>query len=194
MLMRSARAVALVSALAAPAFGQTGARSSDVQTATEVLGQVLSQRDSTSRTAGRAARSGKTGKKIPRGQLPPEGMCRVWIDGVPPGQQPAVTDCATAQAQAARTPNSRVLYGDDDAFPGKGKGKFKSHGRGHGQNDGRVDDDDEDEVRGGDDNESGVAAARRRAGDVIAESQRTGRIGTTFSARGSSRGHGRKGR
>ena len=44
------------------------------------------------------------------GQRPAAGLCRIWIDGVPPGQQPAATDCATA---AARVPaNGRVIYGD----------------------------------------------------------------------------------
>jgi hypothetical protein len=62
--------------------------------------------------------------KIPRGQLPPKGMCRVWIDGLPPGQQPAVTTCANAEAH--RVANSRVIYGDRESFPGRGKGKLKS--------------------------------------------------------------------
>jgi hypothetical protein len=53
-------------------------------------------------------------------------MCRVWIDGVPPGQQPPVTDCATAERN--RVPNSRVIYGDRESFPGRGKGKFKNGG------------------------------------------------------------------
>ena len=64
--------------------------------------------------------------RIPPGQLPPRGMCRVWIDGVPPGQQPAVTDCVTAQRQALGRANAHVIYGDEQSFPGKGKGKFKN--------------------------------------------------------------------
>jgi hypothetical protein len=59
--------------------------------------------------------------RIPPGQLPPRGMCRVWIDGVPPGQQPPVTDCATAER--TRVANSRVIYGDQESFPGRGKNK-----------------------------------------------------------------------
>jgi len=59
--------------------------------------------------------------RIPPGQLPPRGMCRVWIDGVPPGQQPPVTDCATAERN--RVANSRVIYGDRESFPGRGKGR-----------------------------------------------------------------------
>lgn len=60
---------------------------------------------------------------IPPGHLPPAGMCRVWIDGVPPGRQPAPTDCQTAVA--TKPANARVIWGDQNAFPGKGKGKFK---------------------------------------------------------------------
>jgi len=62
--------------------------------------------------------------RIPPGQLPPKGMCRVWIDGLPPGQQPPVTTCADAELH--RVANSRVIYGDRESFPGRGKGKFKS--------------------------------------------------------------------
>jgi hypothetical protein len=62
--------------------------------------------------------------KIPPGQLPPKGMCRVWIDGVPPGQQPPVTNCATALAN--RVPNSRVIFGDRESFPGRGKSRLKT--------------------------------------------------------------------
>lgn len=64
--------------------------------------------------------------KIPRGHLPPRGMCRVWIDGVPPGQQPAVTSCAQAERDRFRYANARVIYGDSQSFPGKGKGKYKN--------------------------------------------------------------------
>jgi hypothetical protein len=46
---------------------------------------------------------------VPIGMLPPAGLCRVWIEGVPPGRQPAVTDCRTARANLRS--NSRVLYG-----------------------------------------------------------------------------------
>lgn len=66
----------------------------------------------------------RTHDRIPPGQLPPRGLCRVWIDGVPPGQQPGVTDCATAERN--RVANSRVIYGDVQSFPGKGKGRFRT--------------------------------------------------------------------
>ena len=51
------------------------------------------------------------GESVPAGQMPPAGMCRVWVDGVPPGHQPRATDCATARAN--RTANSHVIYGGD---------------------------------------------------------------------------------
>lgn len=74
----------------------------------------------------RTERSSRTSSRVPPGHLPPRGMCRVWIDGVPPGQQPPVTDCATAEQMRWRTANARVIYGDRESFPGKGKGKFKN--------------------------------------------------------------------
>ena len=48
---------------------------------------------------------------VPAGHMPPPGMCRVWIDGVPPGQQPAPTDCASAVRN--RPANGRVIFGED---------------------------------------------------------------------------------
>ena len=34
--------------------------------------------------------------QVPTAYLPPKGMCRIWLDGVPADKQPAATDCATA--------------------------------------------------------------------------------------------------
>lgn len=50
--------------------------------------------------------------KVPDGHKPPPGMCRIWIDGVPPGRQAAPTDCPTAVRN--RPSNGRVIWGDDD--------------------------------------------------------------------------------
>jgi hypothetical protein len=47
--------------------------------------------------------------RIPPGQMPPTGMCRIWIDGVPPGRQPAPMPCEVA---ARRLPiNGHLIYG-----------------------------------------------------------------------------------
>ena len=50
---------------------------------------------------------------IPEKYLPPVGMCRVWVDGVAPTQQPAPTDCASAVRN--KPANGRVIYGEDNA-------------------------------------------------------------------------------
>ena len=64
-------------------------------------------RDEGDQPRGRARSVGA--RTVPPGQMPPAGMCRIWIDGVPPGRQPAPTDCATAERN--RPSNARVLYG-----------------------------------------------------------------------------------
>lgn len=61
--------------------------------------------------AASAQGKGRGPAKVPPGHLPAAGECRVWYEGRPPGQQPAPTDCATAESVAART-GGRVLYGD----------------------------------------------------------------------------------
>jgi|ERR1044071_4689260 len=48
---------------------------------------------------------------VPANMRPPAGMCRIWLNGVPPAQQPAPTDCATAVKN--RPQNGRVIFGDD---------------------------------------------------------------------------------
>lgn len=55
---------------------------------------------------------GNDSQGIPPGHYPPPGMCRIWIDGVPPGQQSAPVDCATARRNVPD--NGRVIYADDD--------------------------------------------------------------------------------
>lgn len=70
-----------------------------------------------------AQAQGKNGKQqgrksstaqVPPGHLPPAGMCRIWLDGVPPGRQPRATDCATARRDAPS--NARVIYSDGTAW------------------------------------------------------------------------------
>jgi hypothetical protein len=59
-------------------------------------------------------------EKIPPGSRPPAGMCRIWLDNVPAGQQPAPTDCATAVRN--RPPNGRVIFGDERRGGGRSGG------------------------------------------------------------------------
>ena len=58
-------------------------------------------------------------QEVPDKYQPPPGMCRIWIDDVPPDKQPASTDCPTAVKN--RPSNARVLFGDDYAKSGKRK-------------------------------------------------------------------------
>lgn len=61
---------------------------------------------------------------IPKSERPPAGMCRIWLDNVPPAQQPAPTDCATAVRN--RPAKGRVVFGDDYV---KAKGSDSSKGK-----------------------------------------------------------------
>ena len=61
---------------------------------------------------------------VPPGYSPPAGMCRIWIKGVPPGQQPAPTDCSSAVRN--RPANGKVLFGDEPRKAKKGKSNKKS--------------------------------------------------------------------
>ena len=58
---------------------------------------------------------------IPPAYRPPSGMCRIWIEGVPPNQQPAPTDCVTAVRN--RPVNGHVIFGDDSKNRGREKSK-----------------------------------------------------------------------
>ncbi|HJQ19895.1 MAG TPA: hypothetical protein VJ867_06050 [Gemmatimonadaceae bacterium] len=122
--------------------------------ATPLAAQITARRDhpgrgSTTTSTGDVAAvlsgSDRT-DRIPPGQLPPRGMCRLWIDNVPPGHQPAVTDCATAERQRLTTANSHVIYGDVNAFPGKGKYKDKLKNRSGSALDRQSRGDDDDEI------------------------------------------------
>jgi hypothetical protein len=78
--------------------------------AAPAMAQQQTSRDSARKAAAAA---------IPVDARPPKGMCRIWINGVPAAQQPAVTDCATAVKNLP--PNARVIFGDDYADSAKTK-------------------------------------------------------------------------
>jgi hypothetical protein len=63
----------------------------------------------------------QTQPAIPPAYRPPAGMCRIWIEGVPPGQQPAPTDCVTAVRN--RPKNGFVIFGNDSQRGKKEKSK-----------------------------------------------------------------------
>ena len=48
---------------------------------------------------------------IPPEYRPPAGMCRIWLNGVPPSRQPEPTDCPTAVRRVP--PNGRVIFGPE---------------------------------------------------------------------------------
>ena len=52
---------------------------------------------------------------VPQTHLPPPGMCRIWLENVPPAQQPAPTDCASAARNLPR--NGRLIYNDEGRNP-----------------------------------------------------------------------------
>ncbi|MEP7343921.1 MAG: hypothetical protein ABI877_01580 [Gemmatimonadaceae bacterium] len=64
---------------------------------------------------------------VPKAYLPPAGMCRIWLDEVPPAQQPAPTDCATAIKN--RPAKGRVVFGDEVPLKGREKDEGKEKSR-----------------------------------------------------------------
>jgi hypothetical protein len=51
--------------------------------------------------------------EVPAAYKPPAGMCRIWVDAVPPDKQPAPTDCSAALKN--KPTNGRVLFGESTA-------------------------------------------------------------------------------
>lgn len=95
-----------------------------------VLGLVLSagvaeaqRRTDQGKSQRTQAEQSRRDQAVPKGFAPPAGMCRIWITGVPAGQQPAPTDCASAVRN--RPANGKVLFGENPSKAKKGKGKGK---------------------------------------------------------------------
>ncbi|MDE3152050.1 MAG: hypothetical protein KGL93_07365 [Gemmatimonadota bacterium] len=68
--------------------------------------------------AAQGQRPKSASKVVPPNLRPPAGMCRIWLDGVPPGRQPAPTDCASALRN--RPAKGEVIFGDDFAHADSG--------------------------------------------------------------------------
>lgn len=49
-------------------------------------------------------------QRVPDSYRPPPGMCRIWLNDVPPSRQPEPTDCPSAIRR--RPPNARVIFGE----------------------------------------------------------------------------------
>ena len=98
---------------------------------------------------------------VPPGHRPGVGMCRIWIDGLPPGRQPRETDCATARREVPS--NGRVLEGPartsgtvDPRWP---TGRADRDGR---DRDDRTADDDRDRSRRAEDRDNDDDDGRTR--------------------------------
>jgi len=79
-----------------------------------LLAPALGEGQSTPPTARSYTSSAKkpvAHEAVPESHLPPPGMCRIWINNVPPVQQPAPTDCASAIRN--RPSNGRVIFAED---------------------------------------------------------------------------------
>src|SRR5688572_13750770 len=160
-----AAAIALVvgaTSLEAQIVPRTDGNRTDRSTSrVSTAGEVLEAARRRAGVYGDGSTSGSAGSsRVPKGHLPPRGMCRVWVDGVPPGHQPAPTSCAQAEHDRFKYSNARVIYGDRESFPGKGKGKWENVDS---RADDRVWDDDEDSDSDRGKNKSKVAKARGKS-------------------------------
>lgn len=72
--------------------GNDGSDGSDETEAGTSDGDELTQREAR-REARRRARRRARGLRVPPGHYPPEGQCRLWHAGRPPGQQPPAAPC-----------------------------------------------------------------------------------------------------
>src|SRR5947209_5331643 len=108
-----------------PCSGRVGRRLSastgeEMKQLTTILALLFAIALAPTNSAGAQGR-GKKPPTVPAESRPPAGMCRIWLDDVPAGQQPAPTDCATAVKNKPQ--NGRVIFGDDYAKDDKGDKK-----------------------------------------------------------------------
>jgi len=75
------------------------------------LAAPLAPLDAQGRGRGQGSEQQGGRDSIPERYRPPAGMCRIWLKNVPPNQQPAPTDCASAVRN--RPQNGRVVFGPE---------------------------------------------------------------------------------
>ena len=109
-----AASLALAGAASPLAAQGRGQSSADNRANQSVDRSILTVPDASAEHRGRGTFNGVA--TIPRGHLPPAGMCRVWIDGVPPGRQARPTDCRTAVRNAPQ--HARVIDSDGNTYRG----------------------------------------------------------------------------
>jgi hypothetical protein len=135
---RGVVAVAALCGVSTVGLSPIGAQVSAVRVPPE-SGQPDGAPVSTSTTATRArygppqavrARDAGLEMAVPPQYVPPSGMCRVWVRGVPPTQQPAPTECA--KAVRVRSPNSQVVFGNSRAAMGPASALSLHRGQGIG--------------------------------------------------------------
>ncbi|MDB4905266.1 MAG: hypothetical protein JWO05_50 [Gemmatimonadetes bacterium] len=135
---------AAVAAIAPSAFAQGTVR--DV-----VLGRSTpTQRDTrgTTRTSNGGVYDSRNNANVPPGQMPPNGMCRVWIDGVPAGQQPRAESCQQAERDRVRYgSNARVIYGNSNSNGRVNGQQYPSNGQQYPNGQARRRDDNDDDDR-----------------------------------------------
>ncbi|HKS05895.1 MAG TPA: hypothetical protein VJR92_06245 [Gemmatimonadaceae bacterium] len=66
---------------------------------------------------GMGAQTARTTPDVPAEYRPPPGMCRIWVENVPPDKQPAPTDCTKALRN--KPANAQVIFGDEKDPPRK---------------------------------------------------------------------------
>lgn len=137
-----AATIAVASPLSAQGGGQSGTENR--ASAPERVRAVSARQraEAAARASAQSRNDGRhdRGARVPPGHLPPRGMCRVWLDGVPPGRQASPTSCQAALRE--RPANARVIYSDGSSYPSADRHRRDRDDRGDRGD--RHDDDDGD--------------------------------------------------